>query len=195
MIRSLRYAGVSVLLFTLALSGCASAVAAAPADPGRRLLASFMITESAHRGVFQRKTGYEFYVVSAPQGVAGPFLEGAKFEDGRVVDTFDWGTASTEIAAIENVRLVPFDFNREVDEVSRKLRKEAARRGELYIQGSRDGAEWEIVIVTASGRFSLRAWNPTSEIEALAPHSENLARLKAVIDLLALYYGRLKMEL
>ena len=77
-----------------------------------------------------------------------------------------------------------------------RLEKEAKQRGEDYLHlGSRDGAEWEIVIVTRSGRFSVRTWNPGSSFDLYAEHSENLARLKTVIDLLAQYYGRLKLGL
>ncbi len=41
--------------------------------------------------------------------------------------------------------------------------------------------------------FSLRAWNPVAEVDSLAPYSENLAKLKAVIDLLVHNYGRYRM--
>lgn len=165
-------------------------------DPSRRLLASIIITESAFKGPIRRKAGFEFHVNDAP-GLGGPFLEGEEYRDGKLVDSFDSGSRSAEdIEAIEAVGLAPFDFEREVSAVEARLKKEAEQRGEDYIHpGSRDGAEWEVVIVTRSGRFSLRAVNPGETIDVYAEHSENLAKLKAVIDLLALYYGRLRLGL
>jgi len=189
-VNTLRVAGL--LLAAWVLGSSASQSAEQAPDPDRRLLASFLMTESAHRGPIKRKTGFEFYVV-AGKGVGGPFLEAAQFRDGKVVDTLDWGSSSAEIEAIERVGLVPFDFDREVEKADERGEREAVARGEHFFHGSRDGATWEVVIVTSSGRFSMHAGNPTSEIDALAPYSENLAKLKAVIDLLTHYYGSYKL--
>ena len=183
-----------VLFLAVLLAGCASSQPAATASgPARTLLASITITESAFKGPVRRKTGFEFLVVDAPPRDGGPILEGREFRDGKLVDSFDFGSSSTRIAAIEQVGLTPFDFDREVADATERARKQAEERGETFLHGARDGAQWEIVIVTKSGRFSLRAWNPVAEVDALAPYSENLAKLKAVIDLLVQDYGRYRM--
>jgi hypothetical protein len=196
--RKLPDSRVTALLLALSLASCAGAPSAAPVtSTDRQLLASITIVESAHTGIARRKTGFEFYVHAMPAGVAGPVLEGEEFRDGRLVDSFDGGSDSAAVIdTIEKVGLAPFDFEREVEEVTARLQKNAAAGNpESLVTGSRDGAEWEIVIVTASGRLDARAWNPGSSIDGLAEHSENLAKLKAVIDLLAQYYGRLKIGL
>jgi len=193
----LRRALLLVLCVAACASGCASTQRHAPAaDPARRLLASITITKSSFDGPIRRKTGFEFHVNDAP-GAGGPFLEGEKYRDGRLVDSFDGGSGSAKvIEAIGKVGLAPFDFAQEVRTVEARLEKEAEQRGEDYIApGSRDGAEWEIVIVTRSGRFSVRTANPGGTLDVYAGRSENLAKLKAVIDLLALYYGRLEFGL
>jgi hypothetical protein len=192
----LRNAWLPTLLLALALAGCVCPPSAAPAsDPARSLLASFIVTQSAFKGPIPRKTGFEFYVVATPPGLVGPLLEGRELRDGKVVDDFDWGSAPSEVEAIERVGLEPFDFGREIAEATERARKQALARGEAFVHGTRDGAEWEIVIVTKAGRFNLRAWNPVADVNSLAPYSANLAKLKTVIDLLAQYYGRLKMGL
>ena len=163
-------------------------------EPGR-LLASISVTESAHAGVLGKKNGFFFYI-RTPPGIVGPVLDGYEFRDGKEVDSFGGGSGSAEvIEAIEKIGLAPFDFEREVEDLTARLTREANARGELYVRGARDGAEMEIVIATASGRFELRAWNPGGDIDTLAQYSPNIAKLKAVIDLLSSYYGRLKLGL
>ena len=154
-----------------------------------------MMTKSSFNGPIRRKTGFEFHVNASP-GVGGPFLEGEEYRDGKLVDSFDAGSSSASvIEAIEKVGLPPFDFDREVSAVVARLEKEAGQRGEDFlVLGSRDSPEWEIVIVTRSGRFSVRNLDAGS-IDVYAEYSENLAKLKTVIDLLAVYYGRLKFGL
>jgi len=183
-----------VLFIAVLLAGCASAQPAATTPaPARTLLASITITESAFKGPIRRKTGFEFHVVDSPPGAGGPVLEGQEFRDGKLVDSFDFGSSSTEIAAIEKVGLTPFDFDREVADATGRAQRQAQERGEVFLHGTRDGAQWEIVIVTKAGMFNLRAWNPVAEVDSLAPYSENLAKLKAVIDLLVHNYGRYRM--
>ncbi len=52
-----------------------------------------------------------------------------------------------------------------------------------------DGAEWEIIISSESGQFTLRKWNPSGDFENYAPFSDNIAKLVAVIKLLSAFYG------
>ena len=183
------------VLASLWLCACAAALPAASKESDDdRLLASISVTNAAHSGPVRRRNGFFFYVRKEP-GVAGPMLEGYEYRDGKQIDSFGGGSDSADvIAAIEKVGLVPFDFDREVQTLSARLGREAQQRGEPFLGAqARDGAEFEIVIETGSGRLSLRAWNPGVTIDAFASHSENIAKLKAVIDLLSQYYGRLKI--
>ena len=41
--------------------------------------------------------------------------------------------------------------------------------------------------------FTLVAWNPITSIDFAAQHSPSMAKLKALIDVFALHYGRSKM--
>ncbi len=98
------------------------------------------------------------------------------------------------LAAIETVGLEPFDFRAEVAAVTARLRREAAARGEKYtLPAARDGGKLEIVIRTSRGTFRLEEWNPRTTIFALAPHSPQIAKLKAVIEILERHLGGEKL--
>ncbi len=155
------------------------------------------MTEAAGSGPIKADTGFYFYVRSAPPNVAGPMLEGYELHDGRVVDSFGGGSDSAMVIdAIVKTGFKPFDYEREVARVSAMLKARAAESGEPFFEPQgRDGAEWEILLVTADGRFTLRAWNPGLTIDVYAAHSDDFRRLKTVIDLLATYYGRTKLGL
>jgi len=192
----LRRAGpISGLLFiTLFAGGCIAAPPETSNAPQERLLASIRLTESASRGPVDKKHGFFFYVVVPPQGIIGPVLEGREFRDGRLVDEFGGGSGSADvIAAIEKVGLTPFDFDAEVEAITARLLREAQARDEVLVTRGRDGAEWEVIVATSGGELRLRAWNPRDTINQLAPHSENIAKLKRVLDLLSQYYGDLKI--
>ena len=182
----------------LLLAGCAGQPETLPREaPDYHLLASILMTETAGSGPVKANTGYFFYVRTAPPNVAGPMLEGYELRNGAAVDSFGGGSESAAVVeAILNVDLRPFDFDREVARVTAMLKARAAESGEFFVEPQgRDGAEWEIAIVTASGKFTLRAWNPGFTIDAYAAHSDDIRRLKATIDLLAQYYGRQKLGL
>jgi hypothetical protein len=90
------------------------------------------------------------------------------------------------LKAIADVGLEPFDFQKEVE-------KEAEHRGKQYEPFMvLDGAEYEIVVMTDKGKFSLREWDPGYKIDTYAAYSPKIAKLKKVLDILAEYYGRLK---
>jgi hypothetical protein len=180
------------LLFVTLAASCAAAPRAEPARGN--LFASIRITESAFKGPIRDKQGFFFYLHEEP-GVAGPMLEGYEFRNGKQVDEFGGGSESAGvIEAIRKAGLTPFDFKREVEEITARLQREATARGESFIgPQARDGAEWEIVIATESGPFTLRAWNPRGAIDQYAQYSKNIAKLKTVLDLLAQYYGQLKL--
>jgi hypothetical protein len=161
--------------------------------PVDRLLASIRITESSHHGPVKHNQGFFFYVRPGEHAL-GYTLEGYEVDKGKVVDAFGGASESREvIAAIEAVGLRPFDFEAESTRILDQLAREAAGQDRIFVHGARDGAEWEIVIVTGAGRFQMKAWNPRGTIDLCAPRSENIARLKKVLDLLAAYYGELKV--
>jgi hypothetical protein len=56
-----------------------------------------------------------------------------------------------------------------------------------------DGAKYEIRFVHRGIDFKLVAVNPVPSIEGAAKYSPALAKLKALLDVFALHYGRLKM--
>ncbi len=53
-----------------------------------------------------------------------------------------------------------------------------------------DGAEYEILYNKGETRFKWKAWNPGVTIDFFAPYSPKIAKLKNVVDILALYYGK-----
>jgi len=179
-------------MLALFAAGCVAAPPAGVEAAPRHLLASIRILESAFKGPISAKQGFFFYTHEEP-GIAGPTLEGYEFRGGKQVDEFGGGSDSAKvIEAISRVGLQPFDFEQEVEAVTAGLRKESERRGEWFLEPqARDGAKWEVIISTGTGMFTLTAWNPRVVIDAYAPHSENIAKLKAVLDLLAQYYGQL----
>ena len=179
------------LLLSLVSAGSVNAGKPGP-RPVDRLLASIRITESSHQGPLQLNEGFYFYVRPGEHAL-GYTLEGYEVSKGEVVDAFGGGSSSREvIQAIEAVGLRPFDFAAESAPIVERLERDARERGEI-VAGVRDGAEWEIVIVTGAGKFQMKARNPRHTIEQCAPHSENIAKLQKVLELLALYYGELKI--
>ena len=42
--------------------------------------------------------------------------------------------------------------------------------------------------------YTARMWNPMSDLDSYAPYSPKIAKLKALIDLFALNYGRSEFE-
>jgi hypothetical protein len=182
----------------MAVASPGMAASKPPASVDARQFASILMTRTASGAVVERKTGFVFSTEPIPTGTAGEViraLRGDEYRDGRRVESFGGGTESaTFVASIANVGLVPFDFDAEVAQVTARLSREAEQRGDTFLEPQgRDGNEWEITIATQAGMFTLRAWNPRASIDAYAPYSDKLARLKAVLDLLAQYYGRLKV--
>lgn len=179
---------VVIALFVVLVAGCAARPQSLPVESADYHLLASMRTGGS---------GFLFYVHSVGPGTAGPLLEGYELRDGRVVDSFDGGSESASVVeTIAKIGLRPFDYDREVERVTALLRAQATARGEEFLApGTRDGAEWDIQISTAGGKFALRAWNPGFIIDAYAGHSDHIRMLKATIDLLAQYYGRLKLGL
>lgn len=124
----------------------------------------------------------------------GPLLTGYEYKDGEVRALFGGSSDSARIVqAVRDVGFEPFDFRSEVGATTARLDREAQARGERFMAPMvLDGAEYEITIRTVGGVFVLKELNPGYTIDALAPHSTKIAKLKAVLDILAQYYGRTK---
>jgi hypothetical protein len=161
--------------------------------PQGALFAYVKVTGGLFDGRRKGDTGFFFYVENEP-GIAGPVLSGYQYQNGELRDVFGGGSDSEKtVKVIAAVGFEPFDFKSEVELVVDRLTKEAEIRGKSFRRPQvLDGAEYEIRVVTTKGDFVLREWNPGYEIEFFATHSDKIAKLKSVIDLLALDYGHLK---
>ncbi|HZP59480.1 MAG TPA: hypothetical protein VFB27_04075 [Opitutaceae bacterium] len=173
------------VIFCLLLAGCAGI---AP-QPRGQFFASIKMMKGAFSGPTEKDTGFLFYTDDTSDA-GRPFLTGYRIKNGGMEDVFGDSDSAKVMDAIAAVDLEPFDFKKEVEEVTDRLNKEAEKHGKnLLLPFAFDGAEYEIVIMTKKGRFALRDWNPGVAIEACAPYSPKIAKLKAVLDLLAQYYG------
>lgn len=172
----------AVLVWVLAGGAIGPGCSPAGRAPEGVLLASVRLTEGAFSGQTQGNTGHFYYVRDSANG-AGSRLTGYRYENGVVRERLGGASASASVVrAIRDVGLEPFDFAAEL--------AATVERHDLMLPFTLDGAEYEITIRTSTGVFVLRAWNPGPTIDALAPHSEKIAKLKAVLDLLAQYCGR-----
>lgn len=171
-----------LLLIFVFLTGCTSVKNEIPVG---ELFISIIETESAHTGRFEKKNGFEFYIEEPPPNTLGPFLNGYRFKDGKIVEVFDHGSAGGDfIREIETIGFVPFDYDTEY-----KKAEIAARKDYPVIGGARDGSKWELRIKTDKGEFYLHKWNPEGTIEFLAPYNENFDKLNKLIKVLQRYYG------
>ncbi|WP_045856816.1 hypothetical protein [Teredinibacter purpureus] len=178
---------ISLIIFVLALSGCSCLSKIEQEEPEGELFISMMMVEGAFSGPIKGKTGFAFYI-EQPRNVntIGPFLNGYRYIDGKLVEVFDHGSSARDyIAKIEDLDFKPFDYEVELE----KAVKKAQNDYEIVVLGVRDGAKWELKINTPYGMFVLNKWNPGGEIEFLAPYNENFSKLNAIIEALANYYG------
>ena len=83
-----------VLLF-LALSACATINNTDVVYEGE-FFASIYMTHGAYTGEVKEKTGFEFYIEKTDRNVIGPILNGYRFENGILIDTFSKGSESAE---------------------------------------------------------------------------------------------------
>jgi hypothetical protein len=179
----MRFGLTLVLLawWAVAGAGCSVSDSRNPAPVGEAW-ASIRVTEGAFTGPTKGATGYFFHVREAANG-GDPRLTGSRYENGVRREVFGGASGSAGVVlAIRAVGLEPFDFAAEV--------ADTVARHDLMLPFVMDGAQYEITLPTSTWVLVLRAWNPGPTINALAPHSENIAKLKAVLDLLAQSYGR-----
>lgn len=171
-------------IITILIAGCASIENETPKG---EFFVSILMTEGAHRGPVHKKEGFEFYIEEPLSNTLGPFLNGYRYKNGRLVEDFDQGSSGGDfVREIQAIGFEPFDYELEL-ELSKA--EEAARKDYPILGGSRDGAKWELRIITNEGEFYLHEWNPGGEIELLSPYSENFEKLDKLIKVLERYYG------
>ena len=178
---------IFLFIFVLALSGCSCLGNIEQEAPEGELFISILMVEGAFSGPTKGKTGFVFYIEQPPNANAiGPFLNGYRYRNGKLIDVFDHGSSAREyLQAIEALNFQPFNYQEEL----KSAVKQAEKDYEIVVLGSRDGAKWELQINTRTGKFILNKWNPGGEIEFLAPYNENFRKLNSIIEILAKYYG------
>ncbi len=191
---------VLVCAWLVALGGCTGVAEGRRAPQARGVpLASIRLTKGAFSGESKGRTGF-FFFVEQPTGAGEPVLTGYEYRNGGLLDAFGGGSDSTAVLrAIEAVGLEPFDFLAEVERIEKaanglRERPEQLTDDQVFLMPpfALDGAQYEIVIETKTGRMVLQEWEPGAAIDFYAPHSPRIAKLKAVLDLLARFYGRAK---
>lgn len=187
-----REARTPAALLALLLGGCATAGFPGLAPRGT-LLAEIHVTARSLEAPPAGAHGFSYYVEDDP-GVAGPRLTGYRYANGKIVDRFGGGSESAAfVQAWHAIGLEPFDFEAEVRAAEARIQA-AARNGERVLPPHvLDGSEYRLTFVTPHGRCELTRWNPGPTIDYYAAHSEKIARLKAALDLLAHYRGRLDL--
>lgn len=180
---------VTFLMAVLIFSGCAKD---RPAQERGTLLFAMRLTQGAFTGVSKADTGFFFYVPK----YGG--ITGYELKDGKVVSVLGGGSlGSNELRTqLEQLAFEPFDFEAEMHRVDEMLAAQA-RRGDRPPARpmTLDGAEYEIRFVFGAVNFALKRWNPGPEIDYYAAYSPKIAKLKKLIDLFALHYGRTKFQL
>jgi len=155
-----------------------------------------MITQGAFSGPVKAPTGWVFYVEQDTLPAQGPILRGYRLVNGEIREATLSGTYTAKIIkAIEAIDFEPFDWDSEVVIAQKQLGKTLQEGEGVGIPTTRDGAEYEIVVNSKRGRFRMQEWNPNPLIDFYAPYSEKIAKLKRVIDTLAVYMGRRQLGL
>lgn len=179
-----------VLVVSVAvLVGCA-APAHAPGPRGK-VVFSIRLTKGAFTGVPKGNTGVFFYEDDR-------LITCYRMRDGDVIEVAGGGSDSTSAlrGGLERIHFEAFDFEAELKTAAQRLEEKAKHDGTSILHlATLDGAEYEITYDFGRVSFRIQKWNPIPEIDYYAPHSEKLAKLKAVIDLFALNYGRSKLVL
>ena len=181
----------------LGLVGCSSYPEKPEGLPKEEPLFSVMITQSALTRLGEGANGWAFYVkrdpyVTREPSDTYPVLYVYHLREGEIDDFIGFSGLTSEevVKAIEAIDFEPFDWKSEAAIADARRTKALPDETRLI---TFDGAEYEIIINSKQGRFLMREWNPWLEIEYYAPYSEKIAKLKRVIDTLALYVGRSKL--
>jgi len=196
--RGMFFQGIRVIAafgVLLGVAGCASLFQDQELDrlPKQEPLVSLMITESALTRNPKAPTGWAFY---AHPETPRTTLHCYELLDGEITKRHLGGFAAARaIEAIEAIDFEPFDWKTEAAIAETRWEKAFEGKEQPVRYNVFDGAEYEIVINSKRGKFSMREWNPYPDIEFYAPYSEKIAKLKLVIDTLALHIGRTQLKL
>ncbi len=187
-----------VVLPVLLATGCRSPIGLEQEARGK-LLFSIRETRDANDIVPKGINGVYFYIEDQELGdFRLRTITGYRVENGDVVDIIGGGSElSDELRRkVEQVAFVPFDFEAEVRRVDALNAARAARdgHGETVTTPFFGGWECEIRFVYGSVDYTLKRRNPLGEINNYAPDSPNIAKLKALVDCFATYYGEVKMD-
>jgi len=184
-------AGFGVLV---ALAGCASyskkTIGLPDELPEGEPLISIMMTGRALIEAPKSPTGWVFFVHRPDTQAAS--LRGFRLVEGKIEESRVF--SSRVLKEIEAIDFEPFELGDELALATARW-KETPEGKEWVRLRTFDGAEYEIIINSKRGRFSMREWNPSQDILFYAPYSEKIAKLKRVIDTLALHMGRKQLGL
>ena len=179
------------MLVSLLIAGCTAPSVLTP-RPTDQLLIAVEITETAFSGPVHGKSGFFLYLDDT---LGGPIVTAYEFRGGRVVDRTGGGSYESDefLRAMDDIRFESFDYDAEIAEAAAEItRKEKEGAERVLPPFVLDGSEYKIEVRYRGSVVRLQKWNPGAEIDFFASHSTKIAKLKAVIDLAARYYGRSK---
>jgi hypothetical protein len=176
---------ILLLLSVLLTAGCTTNVESEIKSSGK-LLFSIRITQGAFIGVSKEANGLFFYLQDSGE------IIGDRMQRGKPTDIIYYGSAEI-LQQIEEIGFEPFDFDAELKKVDDAVLEEArhGKKMQMFMR-TLDGAEYEIRYVFGDVDYTLRTWNPIQDMESHASRSPKIAKLKALIDLFGLQYGRAK---
>ena len=202
--RGMFFKGIRVIAafgVLLGVAGCASLFQDPESDrlPKQEPLVSVMITNVALTKTPKAPTGWAFYVRQEPSMTGQePFryMDGYHVTEGIICERTGGGYPSSEaLEAIEAIDFEPFDWKSEAAIAEARWKKAFEGKEKPTRYFTTDGAEYEIVINSKRGKFSMQEWNPWPEIVFYAPYSEKIAKLQRMIETLASYMGRTQLGL
>lgn len=144
------------------------------------------------------RTGVFYYYEEMGPSSYGPLVSSYKLTEGKVDGLGGLGTVESEwfLKRLNALPVVSFDVQKEIDSTVASLRAEAQlNNGSYQPPMALDGCSFRIRYEFNGVSIDYTAWNPGLLIESLAPHSEKLKGLNALIELFAAQYGRRQFQL
>lgn len=174
---------ILIAMAALIVSGCSTSFATNPnLETDGKLYASIRLVENV-TGLEKRNTGFFFRVETLGGTFPKDILSGYRYDKGKLIEKFE--VSDETFAKIRETKLAPFDY---ADEIEIAGKKELKKEGIFTLYG-RDGAKWEIIIITKNGTIQITDWNILEGLDWSSQHSEKLREIKLIIDALALDYG------
>lgn len=174
----------------MALFWCHAACYAA--SESGELLFSFQTIEGSSGGDSVKGVNFSFYINK------GGLITGYYSKDGSVRDVFGGGTDSSNALRkqLKSLAFESMDFEVELRAAVTSYREATKQNGgRILVPAVLDGAEVEIRYNFEGVDFVLKRWSPQVEIDFYAPYNPKIEKLRALIDIFALYYGRSKFRL